>query len=121
MKAVIYGKPVCPWCDRAKALAEAKGVEFEYVDITAAGIDGAKLSEIMGRPVRTVPQIQLDGDYIGGFEDFKKVLDARFEVEDPSMNYFIRERGEGDWVSSTFEQYERAKSQYEMDSKKEPK
>lgn len=71
----IYGKPNCPWCDRAKALAEEKGLKVEYINIVEAGIDGAKLSEICGQQVRTVPQVFVDDAFIeGGFEGLKKEL-----------------------------------------------
>lgn len=64
MKVVIYGKPNCPWCDRAKNLVkDVEGIEHEYIDITQVGIDGPKLSEICGEEVRTVPQILVDGKY----------------------------------------------------------
>ncbi|QGH72116.1 putative glutaredoxin 1 [Klebsiella phage N1M2] len=76
MKVVIYGKPNCPWCDRAKALADSKGAEVEYINIVEAGIDGAKLGEIVGRPVRTVPQIVVDDQYVGGYEDLDRHLKA---------------------------------------------
>ena len=76
VKAVkIYGKPNCPWCDRAKALAEEKGLDVEYINIVEAGIDGAKLSEICGTPVRTVPQIFVDDAYVpGGYDGLTKEL-----------------------------------------------
>lgn len=71
----IYGKPNCPWCDRAKALAQSKELEVEYIDITKEGIDGAKLSEICGEVVRTVPQIFVDDVFVkGGYEGLKKHL-----------------------------------------------
>ncbi|AEV89449.1 putative glutaredoxin [Pseudomonas phage OBP] len=64
MNVVIYGKPNCPWCDRAKALVEGvEGITHEYVNIVEAGIDGAKLSEMCGEKVQTVPQIFVDGQY----------------------------------------------------------
>ncbi|QBZ70817.1 putative glutaredoxin [Edwardsiella phage pEt-SU] len=71
----IYGKPNCPWCDRAKALAEEKGLEIEYINIVEAGINGEKLSEICGEVVRTVPQIFVDDVFIkGGYEGLVKTL-----------------------------------------------
>lgn len=82
MKVVIYGKPNCPWCDRAKELAVKEGLSFEYINITAMGIDGQKLSEICGRLVRTVPQILVDDTYVGGFEDFNKKIQADKVVDD---------------------------------------
>lgn len=73
MKVVIYGKPNCPWCVKAKDLAVAEGHEYTYIDIKAAGIDGAKLSEICGEPVSTVPQIFVDDKFIkGGFTGFNE-------------------------------------------------
>ena len=32
----IYGKPQCPFCDRAKALCEQKGYEYTYKQL---GVD----------------------------------------------------------------------------------
>lgn len=76
MKVVIYGKPNCPWCDRAKNLVkDVEGIEHEYIDITQVGIDGPKLSEICGEQVRTVPQILVDGKYNpNGFQGLMPVV-----------------------------------------------
>lgn len=75
---VIYGKTNCPWCDRAKALAEDKGLDVEYINIVEAGIDGAKLSEICGEPVRTVPQIFVDDVFVkGGYEGLNQLLNPK--------------------------------------------
>lgn len=79
MKVVIYGKPNCGWCDRAKDLAGTKeGIEVEYIDITKAGLGKEELTAIVGKPVSTVPQILVDGVPVGGFEFFKPYVD-RFE------------------------------------------
>lgn len=65
MKVVIYGKPNCPWCDSAKDLVkDVKGIEYEYIDIVEAGINGTKLSEICGETVKSVPQIFVNGNHI---------------------------------------------------------
>lgn len=76
MKVVIYGKPNCSWCDRAKSLVKGvEGIESEYIDIVEAGIDGVKLSEICGEPVRTVPQIFIDGKFNpGGFQGLAPII-----------------------------------------------
>ncbi len=75
MLAVIFGRPGCPYCVRAKALAEKLTAEredfdFRYVDINAEGITKADLEKTVGKPVQTVPQIFLDKDHIGGFTEF---------------------------------------------------
>lgn len=124
MKVVIYGKPNCPFCVRAKDLCEAKGIDHEYIDFIAAGMSKQDLEAIVGKPVSTVPQILVDGVAIGGYTDLVPLAQKhqeQKEVEDPNMNYFIRERGEGDWVAASFKQYLSANSRYEMDAKKEPK
>jgi glutaredoxin 3 len=64
----IYTKFLCPYCSRAKALLESKGVAFEEIDIT---MGGEKREEMLGRaPGRTtVPQIFIGGTHVGGCDD----------------------------------------------------
>jgi glutaredoxin len=50
----------------AKALLNSKSIAFDYIDIVALGKTAA---EVTGRDdVRSLPQIYLDGEYIGGFD-----------------------------------------------------
>lgn len=120
MKVVIYGRPQCKWCEAAKDLCDHEGIPYEYINIREAGIDGTKLSEICGTKVETVPQIFADGVHIGGYDKFD-IHVAQNEVENPNMDYFVRERGEGDWQKTDFENYTRCKPLYEMDHKRELK
>ena len=61
----IYTGPVCIFCDWAKALLEKKGVPFKEIYI---GDDQKKMEEMIKRAngLRTVPQIFIDGQHIGG-------------------------------------------------------
>lgn len=69
---VVIGKPNCPYCDMAKKVLTKKGIEFTYIDILA---EGKSAAELTGRPdVRTVPQIFLNGEYIGGYTELAKKL-----------------------------------------------
>ncbi|XOV78243.1 MAG: GrxA family glutaredoxin [Aestuariibacter sp.] len=76
MFAVIFGREGCPFCVRAKDVAE-KLVEdrddfkFRYIDIQQEGISKADLEKTVGKPVETVPQIFLDQEHIGGFTEFE--------------------------------------------------
>jgi glutaredoxin 3 len=67
-KVEIYTKVFCPYCIRAKALLEGKGVEI--VDIPAAN-DKAKRAEMNQRSHgrNTFPQIFIDGEHVGGCDD----------------------------------------------------
>jgi len=66
-KVEMYTKFMCPFCIRAKALFEQKGVDV--IDIPAAA-DKAKRAEMNKRSGRnTFPQIFIDGKHIGGCDD----------------------------------------------------
>ncbi|HCL5638245.1 TPA: GrxA family glutaredoxin [Klebsiella aerogenes] len=74
MKIIIYGKDNCSFCKRAVELAKQLSAGgsiagFEYIDIVAVGIDAVALGKIVGKPVRTVPQILVDGESIGGYDE----------------------------------------------------
>ncbi|WP_158773303.1 GrxA family glutaredoxin [Cobetia sp. L2A1] len=79
MLAVIFGRPGCPFCVRAKDLAEeltAKRDDFDYryIDIHAEGISKADMEKTIGKPVDTVPQIFVDQNHIGGFTEFNQYV-----------------------------------------------
>jgi len=68
-RTIIYGKKSCPFCNSAKSLLEGQNIIYEYIDIEA---EGKTAAEVTGRPdVRTVPQIYLEGKYIGGFNELR--------------------------------------------------
>lgn len=72
MRAVVWSKYHCPFCDQAKALLTQKGIEFEERKI-GDGYSREDLLEAVPN-ARTVPQIFLDGELIGGFTELKKHL-----------------------------------------------
>ena len=74
MKVEIYSKPQCPYCDMAKALAER-----EEHDLTVKMLDVDFDREVLMesfRGARTFPQIIVDGEKIGGYQEFKKLVDG---------------------------------------------
>ncbi len=64
----MYTQWGCPYCARAKALLEGKGVSFTEYDIT---MDSKKRAEMVERApgARTVPQIFIDDAAFGGSDD----------------------------------------------------
>ena len=72
MKAIIWSKYNCPYCDQAKALMISKGIQFEEKKI-GDGYTKEELLEAVPN-ARTVPQIFLDGQLIGGFTELKQKL-----------------------------------------------
>ena len=73
MKAVVWSKYNCPFCDQAKALLKQKGIAFEERKI-GDGFTREDLLESVPN-ARTVPQIFLDEELIGGFTELKKRLE----------------------------------------------
>ena len=67
-KVEIYTKAFCPYCHRAKALLDGKGVAYEEYDIT---MGGPKRAEMNARApgLSTVPQIFIDDRHVGGCDD----------------------------------------------------
>ena len=64
---VIYLTPICPYCNRARRLLEKKGVAYTIIDVAA---DSVLRSEMISRSGReTVPQIFINEQHIGGFDD----------------------------------------------------
>lgn len=72
MKATVWSKDHCPFCDQAKALLTQKGIEFEEKKI-GHGYTKEQLLEAVPT-ARTVPQIFLDDKLIGGFTELRSHL-----------------------------------------------
>jgi glutaredoxin 3 len=72
MKAVVWSKSNCAFCVQAKKLLEARGIEFEERSI-GQGWTKEQLMEAVPT-ARTVPQIFLDDQLIGGFSELKTHL-----------------------------------------------
>ena len=70
-------KPGCPFCARAKAMLAENGMDFEEI---ALGRDATirSVRAITGK--ETVPQVFIDGDYVGGSEELEAYL--RGDVRD---------------------------------------
>ena len=72
MKAVVWSKEQCPYCVQAKKLLELKGIEYEERNIQK---DWTKEQLLEAVPeARTLPQIFLDGEHVGGFTELKQRL-----------------------------------------------
>lgn len=67
-KVEIYTTRSCPFCIAAKSLLDRKGVAYDETDVGAdPGLRSAMTQRSGGR--RTVPQIFIDGQGIGGCDD----------------------------------------------------
>jgi len=77
-RSIVYGKNNCPWCARAKEELELRGMPFDYIDLEEIG---KTAKEVTGRDVKTVPQIYVEGKYIGGYESLMEHLESGASIE----------------------------------------
>jgi glutaredoxin len=83
MTAEIYTKPNCPHCVKAKFIFEQRGIAYTEISaVTHRDQLFERVEEATGGPPKTVPQIWLDDEYIGGCDR----LIEHFERFDASSN-----------------------------------
>lgn len=74
-KVVMYSTAVCPYCIRAEQLLYRKGVvEIEKIRVDLQPELRAAMMEKTGR--RTVPQIYIDGEHVGGYDELASLNHA---------------------------------------------
>ena len=79
-KVEIYYWTTCPFCMRARALLDSKGVKYEGYDITGDDAARQKMIERTGGP-KSVPQIFIDDQHVGGCDDIH-ALDAQGKLDE---------------------------------------
>lgn len=67
LDVTIYTTTSCPYCVQAKRLLTHKGVAYKEIDVTADAVLRQTMIEASGR--RTVPQIFIGEQSIGGFDE----------------------------------------------------
>jgi glutaredoxin 3 len=73
MTAIVWSKYNCPYCDQAKALLTQRGIKYEERKI-GDGYSKEELLEAVPN-ARTVPQIIINGNMIGGFTELRDYLE----------------------------------------------
>jgi len=80
MRNVIYSKIDCPFCTMAKEELRLRGIPFDDIDLTSVG---KTASEVTGRKdVKSVPQIYIAGEYIGGYNELMEFLNKPIEQDE---------------------------------------
>ena len=69
---VVWSKPNCPFCVKAKALLDAKGIEYEVREI-GSGFTREDLLAAVPQ-AKTVPQIFLDNKLVGGYTELESLF-----------------------------------------------
>ena len=77
MRNIIYSKKNCPFCSMAKEELTLRGIPFDDIDLASVGKSAA---EVTGRKdVKTVPQVYIAGEYVGGYNELMEFLNKPLE------------------------------------------
>lgn len=71
-KVIIFGRPGCYYCDEAKKLSTVNMIKYEWKDVTEGDNKQELLSLVPS--AKTVPQIFVNGQYVGGFVEYEQYV-----------------------------------------------
>lgn len=71
-QVTIYHKDYCPYCKAAKKLLTSLDLEYDEIEVTHDPVEFANMVKRANR--RTVPQIFIGDNHIGGFDDLQSLV-----------------------------------------------
>ena len=73
-RVTVYTTQVCPYCVQAKRLLGERSIPYDEIDVST---DAAVRDEMIQRAggKRTVPQIFIDGEHVGGYTELRALAD----------------------------------------------
>ncbi len=73
-RVTVYTTQVCPYCVQAKRLLGERSIPYDEIDVSS---DAALRDEMIQRAggKRTVPQIFIDGEHVGGYTELRALAD----------------------------------------------
>jgi len=80
MRTIVYSKKDCPYCSMAMEELKLRGIPFDKIDLKEIGKTAA---EVTGRKdVKSVPQVYIAGEYVGGYNELMEFLNKPLDVEE---------------------------------------
>lgn len=82
---VLFGRDNCKYCDLACNLIwklDGMGYVSYFEKIEFDGHDKYFLEKLIGKKIDTVPQIFINGNYIGGYKELKEWVGCEFGLYD---------------------------------------
>jgi glutaredoxin 3 len=74
-RVTVYTTPFCPYCVQAKRLLGERSIPYDEIDVGADDVLRDAMIERAGGK-RTVPQIFIDGNHVGGYTELRALADA---------------------------------------------
>jgi len=79
VRSIVYSKDNCPYCSMAMEELKLRGIPFDKIDLKEIG---KTAKEVTGRDVKTVPQVYISGEYVGGYEELMDFLNKPTETKE---------------------------------------
>ena len=74
MKAKLYGTPKCSWCNRVSKMLGENEIEVEKIDVSGNKVLIKEMQKAAGKKVVTVPQVIIDGNFVGGYTEVERFI-----------------------------------------------
>ncbi len=72
VEVVVYTTMFCPYCTGARDLLRSQGIAFEDIDVTLDAARRKSMARMAGGR-HSVPQIFIEGEAIGGYDDLLRL------------------------------------------------
>lgn len=69
---IVYSVNNCGFCEAAKTLLKSRNLSFQEINIT--NDDKARIELVQKTGHRTMPQIFIDDEFLGGYQELKEYL-----------------------------------------------
>ena len=73
MDAVVYGTESCGWCESVVRALKKHTTSVTKIDVSDAD-NLAEMKKFAGKDARSVPQVVIDGKYVGGYTETERYL-----------------------------------------------
>ena len=74
MKAIVYGTSKCSWCDKVANMLGDNEIEVEKIDVSESKENLKSMKGAAGKIVTTVPQVIIDGKFVGGYTEVERFI-----------------------------------------------
>ena len=81
MDAIVYGTKTCSWCEQVVRALKRHTTSIIKVDVGEPD-NLTEMKKFAGEDARTVPQVVIDGKYIGGYTEVDRYLRSLKPVEE---------------------------------------
>ena len=74
MDAVVYGTESCGWCESVVRALKKHTTSVTKVDVRECADNLEEMKKFAGKDAKNVPQVVIDGKYIGGYTETERYL-----------------------------------------------